>query len=182
MCARGFLLTVGQDADDNGRVTGLHLQIFDVSDLRKPKRVHHQRISSERWSSWSPAMWDHHAFTFDTSRNLLVLPVTSYYPEPYSGALVLKADPDEGFHEYGFLSQNGKLGQQWCADVYAANASVCNTNSVHWYTAVNRSIIVDDYVVAIGQLGLTVHPWRRPGRVIASAQLLRPEDTRPRQW
>jgi hypothetical protein len=179
------LLTVGKDADDNGRVTGLHLQIFDVSDLENPRRVHHKRLTSDRWNSWTPAMWDHHAFTFDASRNLLVLPMTSWHPEPYSGALVMKADPDEGFHDYGFLSHNGKVGQKWCEEVYGRKNThyhvQCNARTLPSYTTINRSIIIDDYVVAIGSLGLTVHSWRRPGRVIASSQLARVQDYRPRR-
>jgi hypothetical protein len=177
------LLTVGRDAAENGRVRGLHLQIFDVSDLKNPRRVQHKLLTSNRWNSWSPAMWDHHAFTFDASRNLLVLPVTSGHPEPYSGALVMRADPDEGFHEFGFLSQNGKVGRQWCDEVYGDSPyQQCSGPSMPWYTAVHRSIIVDDYVVAIGQLGLTVHSWRRPEKVVAAAQLARPVDYQPRRW
>ena len=94
----------------------------------------------------------------------------------------------EGFHDYGFLSQNGRLGQKWCNDVYPSSDEhrhyyrQCNSGGLTWITAIQRSIIVDDYVVAIGQLGLSVHPWRTPGRTLASAQLAREEDYRPRHW
>ena len=35
-----LLLGVGQDADEDGRPLGTQLSIFDVSDLRKPTRLH----------------------------------------------------------------------------------------------------------------------------------------------
>ena len=37
-----LLLGIGQDADENGRPLGTQLSIFDVSDLRKPTRLHTQ--------------------------------------------------------------------------------------------------------------------------------------------
>lgn len=166
------LLTVGQDATDDGRVLGLHLQIFDVTDLANPRRIHHRRITEERWSSWSPAMWDHHAFTFDAARKLLVLPVMSYQPEPFSGAMVLKADPNTGFEDYGFLTQESKTGRDFCERAFGGPnsdyRSTCEPYSLLYQVAIQRSIIVDDYVLALSALGLTAHPLRTPHETLAS--------------
>ena len=39
-----LLLGVGQDATEEGRATGTQISIFDVSDLRKPTRVHQEAL------------------------------------------------------------------------------------------------------------------------------------------
>jgi hypothetical protein len=71
------LIGVGREGTPEGRVLGLQLQLFDVSDPTDPMRVHQEIIGADLDSwSWSEAEHDHHAFTFHSARNLLALPVT----------------------------------------------------------------------------------------------------------
>jgi len=65
-----LLLGVGQDATEEGRPTGTQLSIFDVSDLRKPTRLHTQHLGL----GWSEAESDHHAFLFWPRTGLVVIP------------------------------------------------------------------------------------------------------------
>ena len=65
-----LLLGVGQDADENGRPLGTQLSIFDVSDLRKPTRLHTQHLGQ----GWSEAEHDHHAFLFWPKTGLVMIP------------------------------------------------------------------------------------------------------------
>ena len=65
-----LLLGVGQDADDDGRAQGTQLSIFDVSDLRKPTRLHTERLGR----GWSEAEHDHHAFLFWPRTGLVMIP------------------------------------------------------------------------------------------------------------
>ena len=65
-----LLLGVGQDADDNGRPLGTQLSIFDVSDLRKPTRLHTRHLGA----GWSEAEHDHHAFLFWPRTGLVMIP------------------------------------------------------------------------------------------------------------
>ena len=65
-----LLLGVGQDADDDGRALGTQLSIFDVSDLRKPTRLHTERLGR----GWSEAEHDHHAFLFWPRTGLVMIP------------------------------------------------------------------------------------------------------------
>ncbi len=55
-----LLLGVGQEATAAGRLRGLQLSLFDVSDLAAPVRLQQARLA-DRWSH-SAAEWDHHAF------------------------------------------------------------------------------------------------------------------------
>ena len=65
-----LLLGVGQDADEQGRAQGTQLSIFDVSDLRKPTRLHRRHLGL----GWSEAESDHHAFLYWPRTGLVVIP------------------------------------------------------------------------------------------------------------
>ena len=56
----GKLLGLGQDADENGRVLGTQLSLFDVSNPNDPTRI--DTVTLE--GGWSQAEGDHHAFTY----------------------------------------------------------------------------------------------------------------------
>jgi uncharacterized secreted protein with C-terminal beta-propeller domain len=67
-----LLLGVGQDATEEGRSTGTQISIFDVSDLRKPTRLHTEALGI----GWSEAEYDHHAFLFWPRTGLVMIPFT----------------------------------------------------------------------------------------------------------
>ena len=71
----GLLLGVGQDATDEGRTTGVQLSLFDVSNLRAPKRLAQVGVGR---NSYTEAEYDHHAFLWWGPERLAVLPVTQY--------------------------------------------------------------------------------------------------------
>jgi len=55
----GRLLGVGQDADAEGRVKGLQLSLFDVSNPAEPRRLDAVGVGN----AWTDVEGDHHAFT-----------------------------------------------------------------------------------------------------------------------
>ena len=65
-----LLLGVGQDATEEGRPTGTQLSVFDVSDLRRPTRLHKVSLGL----GWSEAESDHHAFLYWPRTGLVVVP------------------------------------------------------------------------------------------------------------
>ncbi len=65
-----LLLGVGQDVSEEGRPLGTQLSLFDVSDLRRPARLHKASLGQ----GWSEAESDHHAFLFWPRSGLVVLP------------------------------------------------------------------------------------------------------------
>lgn len=67
----GLLLGVGQDATTQGRVTGLQVALFDVSDPARPALVHRYTLAGAA----SDAGQDHHAFLWWAPASLAVLPV-----------------------------------------------------------------------------------------------------------
>jgi uncharacterized secreted protein with C-terminal beta-propeller domain len=65
-----LLLGIGQDATEEGRPLGTQLSVFDVSNLRRPTRLHRASLGK----GWSEAESDHHAFLFWPRTSLVVVP------------------------------------------------------------------------------------------------------------
>ena len=70
----GLLLGIGQDADRDGRITGMQVSVFDVSDLTDPRIVDRLRLGE----GWSPALDDSRAFTYDPDRRQATFAFTGY--------------------------------------------------------------------------------------------------------
>ncbi|MDQ3502364.1 MAG: beta-propeller domain-containing protein, partial [Actinomycetota bacterium] len=68
------LLGVGQDADARGRVTGLQVSLFDLSDLSRPVQLDRLPLGTGH----SLALEDSRAFGYDPERRLALLPVSTY--------------------------------------------------------------------------------------------------------
>jgi uncharacterized secreted protein with C-terminal beta-propeller domain len=144
------LMTIGQDADSDGRIQGVHLQIFDVSDMTDPERVFQEKITTGNWSSWSEAMWNHHAFTYHPGRKMLAFPINIYQWDEYSGnnfsgLLVYRADAQNGFNRVGMVNHADLTGQQ-----------------DRWWTSIRRSTFIEDNVYSFSEVGLKVNDLYDP--------------------
>jgi uncharacterized secreted protein with C-terminal beta-propeller domain len=92
------VIGIGRDATEQGRVQGMKLSLFDVSDVSNPKEIS-KYIIGER-GTYSEALYDHKAFLFSKSKNLLVIPVSlaeKDYQQNWQGAYVFNVDLDNGF-------------------------------------------------------------------------------------
>jgi hypothetical protein len=69
-----LLLGLGEDATADGRITGMQVSLFDVSDLSAPRLVDRLRLGP----GWSPALDDSRAFTFDPGRRQATFAFASY--------------------------------------------------------------------------------------------------------
>jgi hypothetical protein len=88
------LLGIGQDADESGRISGLQVSDFDVSNLAKPVRTDAVGYGQ----GYTDVENDARAFTYLPGRRLAVLPawVTQKVPCP-PDAQCLSADGKPGF-------------------------------------------------------------------------------------
>ncbi len=68
------------ERDDFAWYQGLKISLFDVSDVNKPREISKYEIGDR--GTDSPVLWDHKAFLFDRSRNLLVIPVLEAKIDP----------------------------------------------------------------------------------------------------
>ncbi len=177
------LLTIGQDADENGRVKGVHLQIFDVSNPAKPKRSFHKKVAISGYS-WSLAQWDHHAFTFDRVTGTLAFPLSMYgnnYSENFTGLMLFHVDAEDGFVALGRVSHED-LVSEYFADLCESDTTnspyryqcTYRNNGYNWWQAqMSRSIIMDDYVFAFSHYGMSVNSIYRPKKNHANVIFLK---------
>ncbi len=157
------LLAIGQDGTDDGMMTGVHLQVFDVTDMLNPERTHHHVISTGSWSSWSEAMHDHRAFTYQADLGVLAVPVTIWEDDDYfSGLILFEADKD-GIDEIGRIDHSNLMAQKWCNDQGQIYGEDCDSDPHHfwWYSWMRRSIIMTGsegaYVYSLSDVGLMVN-------------------------
>jgi uncharacterized secreted protein with C-terminal beta-propeller domain len=96
------VLGIGQDATDQGRVTGTKVTLFDVTDLANPTEV----ATWKQANSNTQAEYDHHAFLYWPERKIAVLPVFNYSNrgEALNQAVVLTIDSAAGIKEVGRIS------------------------------------------------------------------------------
>ena len=114
----GLVLGVGSDADEDGRVTGAKVSLFDVSNVADPREV-------SVWtapSGWNNIGWDHRAFLWWAPERLAVIPVTVDYE--WSGAVVLKIT-DDAIEETGRITPlkepETSAAADTCRDLTAAD-------------------------------------------------------------
>lgn len=160
------LLAVGMDGDDEGVLSGLAFNIFDVSDLDNPTLAHQYTLPGSDWS-WSEALWDHHAFTYH--RDVLTVPMFEYIDrgswedsDYFSGSISLNATPEDGFSLVGrvdhrpLVAESECLYQRW----YDWGEGVCGDN--YWYARVRRSIYIEDNLFTLSDYGLRVTDLNNP--------------------
>lgn len=76
-----LIIGVGQETDSNGTALGVQISLFDVSNFSNPVRLQSfsdfggSNVSS---TSYSDAQYDHKAFRYLNSSQLLIIPLTIY--------------------------------------------------------------------------------------------------------
>ena len=130
-----LLLGIGQDASDEGRVLGTQLSLFDVSNLRRPVRVHTYALGS----SWSEAENDHHAFLWWGPSRLAVLPVQTHDEKPFIGAVGFRVGRG-GIDEMGRVTHTGEASPGGASRVAGI--------------PIRRSLVVRDVLYTVSETGV----------------------------
>lgn len=89
-----YLIGVGLDADESGRVKGLKISLYDVSN---PQNITETSVIKIRggWST-SRVLWDHKAFLINPDKGYLCIPVRVYGEGKVSGYLYIVRISDDG--------------------------------------------------------------------------------------
>ncbi|MBA2664681.1 MAG: beta-propeller domain-containing protein [Bradymonadaceae bacterium] len=169
------LLTIGVDGDENGQMSGVHLQIFDVSDMAKPTRIHHHVISTGSWSSYSEALYNHHAFTYHADKKVLAIPASIYDGgEQFTGLMIFHASADDGISEIGRVSHGDLVSQAYCHDENR-DWGCSPDQGWRWWSDMRRSIFMSgdgqDFVYSLSSVGLKVNELYDPSVEIAQVLL-----------
>ncbi len=133
------VIGVGRDATDEGRITGMKLSLFDVTDVENPKEISKYIIGGRGTSS--EALNDHKAFLFSKQKNLLVIPATIYddYKYGWNGAYVFSLDLNNGFQLKGKVTHE--------------NESINKSEYYYpeWQATVRRSLYMENTLYTVSQ-------------------------------
>lgn len=144
----GHLLTVGRDADANGRVTGLAVQIFDVTNPAAPALAHKFVFpTSDAWN-YSEALSEHKAFTYFPEKQLLAFPYYSYDWRTNTGTMKSSAelfhiDVQKGIEHVGGVEHTSLFGTSyrgWCGGFFSPQ--------------VRRAVFMDDVMYSLSYGGI----------------------------
>jgi uncharacterized secreted protein with C-terminal beta-propeller domain len=98
------LLGFGMNADADGRVQGMKIALYDVSDVTKPVQLHATNLGD--WSG-SEVLYDHKALLFDRAKNLLAFPVWVGTAQDPAMPTTAAANWFEGAYVYDCSLENG---------------------------------------------------------------------------
>ncbi|WP_437833010.1 beta-propeller domain-containing protein [Sorangium sp. So ce1153] len=158
----GHLLAIGRDGDEDGRVTGLALQIFDVTDASAPALLHKETLDGDY--GYSEAEYNHKAFTYYGERGVLAFPLVSFDGETGAVASTLElfnVDVADGFSRLGAVDHSGFFtAEPGC--LYYGGAEV------------RRGVFVEDFVYSISNGGVLVNALDDLATPVASVALPAP--------
>ncbi len=118
----GHIIGVGRDASEEGRILGMKLSLFDVTNVSAPREISKYIIG--QMGTDSEALRDHKAFLFSREKSLLVIPVSesgrSILTDDWrywQGAYVFNLDLATGFVLKGKMSHFNEIEPVWEATV-----------------------------------------------------------------
>jgi len=151
------IIGIGKETTDAGEFAwyqGVKISLFDVSNVTSPQEISKLEIGDR--GTDSPVLWDHKAFLFDKSRNLLVMPIlvaevdVSEYPEGvpswaygepvWQGAYVFDISLDEGLQVKGTIT-------------HIENFADVEQGYYYFYSpfSVQRSLYIDDVLYTVSE-------------------------------
>jgi hypothetical protein len=148
----GRLVGIGQDADLDGRVTGMQLSLFDVSDPTAPKRLANTTLGVY---GQSEAEYDPHAFLYWDETRQLVVPSSGYNPQSgqqVGGATVATVGSND-LTVQGRVDADAPDGAGDGGAACPANASCVGSGSGQ----VRRSMVLNGKLVLIGDFGVSIN-------------------------
>ncbi|MEK6872367.1 MAG: beta-propeller domain-containing protein, partial [Nanoarchaeota archaeon] len=138
---KDHIIGVGMEASQEGRVQGLKIALFDITDMENPKQLSSfdftQLNPNIQSYSYSEALNDHKAFLFSKEKELLIIPInynaydTKNYNqiENWQGAYVFKINLQDGIKPQGKISHN--------------------EDNQDWQHMIRRSLYIDDTLYTI---------------------------------
>lgn len=133
------LIGVGRDATEEGRILGMKLSLFDVSDFSDPVEVSKYIIGEQ--GTYSEVLSDHKAFLFDRSKSLLVMPVSVSEGgkwNAWQGAYVFNLDLENGFVLKGKVTH---INETTTEDEYGYYYD--------YFSQIRRSLYIDDVLYTV---------------------------------
>ena len=189
-----FLLTVGSDADEmTGRMGGLQVSIFDVSDSMNPMLVHRYSLTDDRSSSteitgsrWRRGDGDHLALGFFPEQGVVTLPVQTHDRSGQNGRVDFPGD----FIDFPVVFPEPFVGQASVAipDVMPMSrwkppaqylevlsfdvvSGIGSLGRIDHATPVRRAVQIAGHLVGVSKTEVSVHTFADPGTPVESVPL-----------
>lgn len=165
----GIGKSTGQNEWGGASITGVKISLYDVSDFSNPKEVDSYQIGKE--GTDSPALYDHRAFLFSPTKNIVVLPVSEisnkYPTSPYNyrysvwnGAYVFNVSTS-GFHLLGKIEHSSADTQYYSwFDQASVMRSLYMDNNL--YTISNKYIKINDLFNNLDSINTLKLPYDVP--------------------
>lgn len=154
----GWLVGIGNDADDDGRVTGFQISLFDVQNADAPTRADNFVIPFGSGYAQSEAAYESRAFTWSKLHTMLAIPMSIYdysnnSTSNFLGAVVFKITPADGIEEVGRVNHDGMARTIYCEteNCYAYDEG-------YWGVQMRRTAFIGSYFIAMSNVGITVSP------------------------
>jgi len=161
------ILAVGQNATDDGRVTGLMVTVFDASDPADPKVLQsHTFENSENAYSSSNVEWDYKAFRYVAGK--LIIPMNIWYSQTWN-EVTQQMDPlpegVENFNGFSVLDVNANEITEQFRISHAKEQGSCSCGGylpTRSFLYSGDLMTVQDAVVVSTNLDTGVEVWRLP--------------------
>jgi uncharacterized secreted protein with C-terminal beta-propeller domain len=134
---KSHIIGIGRDEEK------IKISLFDVTDLNKPVELSKYEIvnNEENWHwSQSSALYEHKAFLFDKSKNLLVIPVGDYYKE---SAYVFNVTVELGIKLKGIITHDYKF------DIEEENDPWYSVYKEGYSNSIKRTLYIDNVLFTI---------------------------------
>ncbi len=168
------VLGVGMDGDWDGRLSGVAISLFDVSDFGDPKQQDQLTLDCD--DSWSEALWNHHAIlVYD---DVVAIPAYGYTwsasddedehwggSSYQSGLVVAEIDVEEGLTQRGFVNHRPLVEEIYCE----GEGEACDSSYV---PQMRRSLVIEGNLFSISELGVMVSKVTDPETPLTMVPLL----------
>jgi uncharacterized secreted protein with C-terminal beta-propeller domain len=149
-----LIIGVGKETTTNeygGTITkGVKISLFDVTDFSNPKEVSKYEIGIE--GTDSPILYDHKAFLYSATKNILVIPVSEVVEKVKSGQYNYRSKIMNG--AYVFEIKDNKFSL-----IKKIKHSSVETDYYYWIesASVTRSLYIDDTLYTISDKYIKVN-------------------------
>ena len=168
------VLGVGMDGDWDGRLSGVAISLFDVSDFGDPKQQDQLTLDCD--DSWSEALWNHHAIL--VYGDVVAIPAYGYTwsasdeedehwdgSSYQSGLVVAEIDVEEGLTQRGFVNHRPLVEEIYCEGA----GETCDSSYV---PQMRRSLVIEGNLFSISELGVMVSKVTDPETPLTMVPLL----------
>ena len=182
-----YLLTIGSDADElTGRMHGLQISIFDVSDSTNPLLVHKHSLTRDSSSSteitgnrWHRGDGDHLAFGFFPDQGVITVPVQTRARDNWGGPIdfpvgipepVFNQVPQFSLHDIGGAGQKPPV-QYLEVLSFDVESGINGIGVIDHAARIHRAVQIEGFLVGVSEGEVSVHSFSDPNTTLGSVPL-----------